>query len=141
MKDVFVQMLLELRGKEMRTREVLVGGMLSGILVQRELVVIGKVRYDGALVARLKILADKKLPFVIREQGVVGEGLLYEGLFVGWGEKQGLEDNYFSYLGQGMIYVCKLYEELTTANFKHPEIIATIYKVTDSRVAELRKMV
>ncbi len=141
MNDIVVEMIRKTYGKEARYSDVCISGVLAGIGVQKELVMAGKVFNDGSLVATLTGLAEKKSIAMLRELGDEYESLLFEGLFVGWEDKGEMARDYFTCFGMGMGYVCKLYEEFTTAGVVWPDIIAKITLVVDARMIELRKMI
>jgi hypothetical protein len=141
MIDLTVHMIREMVGKNMTTREVCVKGLIAGLAVQVELVMAGRVFYDGAFVSTLKLSAEKRISDLSATLGIFNGKPLPEALFVGWNDKKGMETEYFTYFGMGMVFVCKLYEELTTANIGWPEIMAKVSAIVDSRSAELRKMI
>ncbi len=140
MEDIVVKMMKEVNGKDMFYREACLGGVLAGFAVQKQLIMAGKVVYDGSFVAMIKDLSDKPVPVVLRSLGGVYESQLYESMFVGWRTKDKYKREYFTYFGLGMLWVSKLYKEFTLAKIGWPEIMAKVTAVVDVRSSELKKL-
>ncbi|OGD83454.1 hypothetical protein A2572_04930 [Candidatus Collierbacteria bacterium RIFOXYD1_FULL_40_9] len=141
MDDITVQMIRNTVGKNMFVREAMINGVLTGLAVQGKLILAGETFYDGAFVAVLKELADKRVSEIIKVFSHDCGRLLSDELFVGWDDKKSAEREYFTYFGTGMMYVCNLYRELASTNLDHRTILAKSYDIIEKRSAELKELI
>ncbi len=140
MEDIYVYTIRTVRGKNLDNRHNILNGLLTGLRIQLQMTLTGKTTFDGALLSVIKQFAGLSLDQVILNSGSEWSDKLYEGLFVGWGEKNVDADAYFNQMGKGMACVSSLYMELATAGFSHEDILPKLNDVICNRMAEIKKL-
>ncbi len=141
MLDIGVSTYLQTAGKDPSFKEVFVNGVLAGLSVQRELAVVGKVFYDGSLVEAVRNATGENAAVLIRKMGGMYEEVLGEGNFVGWDNRGSLSGEYAASFVKGMMWVCNLYQELTTVNLTGADIKFKLWDLVEYRMTELKEMI
>lgn len=141
MHDLAILVYLQTAMKTPKYRKVFVEGVLAGLSVQRELVAIDIVTYDGKLVEAVRNGGNKSTEVLIRELGDDYEKVLSEMNFAGWEERGELADLYSGSFVKGSKWVCNLYQVLTSVNLKSEMIKIKLWDVVEARMTELKAMI